>query len=235
MRLHLIRHAESENNARPAYERTNDPWLTQRGLLQTEHLARWTETLRIDSLITSPFRRTLQTTQAILAARSQPVAVWHDVFEHGGCFDGHTPDSFRGAAGLNPEQIQNVLKSGNESIDENQIAIDPSIGNEGWWAGKPRESFDQAMARADRVHARLIDAFGGQDITVVLVIHADFIRCLLKVMLPNCVDVDAMPPVRNVSITRMDRNGDRWELQWLGSVTHVPDRLITGQDSVLVS
>ena len=235
MRLHLIRHAESENNARPPYERTNDPWLTQRGMLQTEHLARWTETLRIDALITSPFRRTLQTTNAILKAKPQPLAVWSDVFEHGGCFDGHTPDSFRGAAGMNPKQILDLLASSDHGLTEDQIVIDDSIGDDGWWAGRPREEFHEAMARAESVHARLLDAFGGQDVTVALVIHADFIRCLLRVMLPDCVDVNAMPPVRNVSVTRLDRREDCWELQWLGSVTHLPDRLITGQDSVLVS
>ena len=38
MRLYLIRHAQSENNARPEHERVEDPGLTELGARQIDHL-----------------------------------------------------------------------------------------------------------------------------------------------------------------------------------------------------
>ena len=79
MQLYLIRHAESENNARPEHLRQSDPPISATGRLQASRLAEWASTLKIDILITSPFLRTLQTTRMITDAGSQHVHVWHDV------------------------------------------------------------------------------------------------------------------------------------------------------------
>ncbi len=84
MQLYLIRHAESENNARPGHLRVEDPAITATGQLQAKHLAQWLTTLRFDLLVTSPFLRTLQTTRAVLEQSRCTTEIWHDVFERGG-------------------------------------------------------------------------------------------------------------------------------------------------------
>ena len=105
MQLYLIRHAESENNARPGHLRVEDPAITAVGRLQAQQLANWTRTLKIDALITSPFLRTLQTTQAVLDAEALPVSVWHTVFERGGCYRGYGDDACEGGPGLGRSEI----------------------------------------------------------------------------------------------------------------------------------
>ena len=102
MKLYLIRHAESENNAKPIYQRIEDPPITAVGRLQAERLAGWVETLKIDTLITSPVLRALQTTRRITDATGQHVNVWADVFEEGGVITNGTIPAGR-------ERAYNVL------------------------------------------------------------------------------------------------------------------------------
>ena len=61
MQLYLIRHGQSENNARPEHMRVEDAELTELGHQQARHLAPWIATLELDRLFCSPFRRALQT------------------------------------------------------------------------------------------------------------------------------------------------------------------------------
>ena len=66
--LHLIRHAESQNNVRPAYSRVEDPPLTAAGMLQARYLAERFMQLEFDRLICSPFLRALQTTRSMISS-----------------------------------------------------------------------------------------------------------------------------------------------------------------------
>ena len=225
MQLFLIRHAESANNARPPYQRVEDPAITAVGRLQTQHLAQWTRTLKIDTLITSPFLRTIQTTLEMVEGTDHQVNIWHDVFERGGCFRGWQPDAIEGAMGLGRSAILKHFLD--HSVD---CVIDPSIEEEGWWGGRPRESEEDVAERAQRVTRRLADTFGSSGQNVVAVIHADFKRWLLRVMLDDVVDPDLFGPLRNTGISKLNYDGKRWQLDWLNSVSHLPARLITGNE-----
>jgi 2,3-bisphosphoglycerate-dependent phosphoglycerate mutase len=220
MQLYLIRHAESENNARPAYMRVEDPAITPVGRLQAEALAQWCRTLKIDVLITSPFRRTLQTTRIVSdIAKPAEAMVWHDVFERGGCYCGHGDKGVAGRPGLGRSSI----------LTEWPIAIvDQSIGEEGWWFGRERETDDEALCRAGVVIERLIRTFQGTDKNIVAILHADFIRNLLVQMLHPLADASRFGPLRNTGITKVDFRDSQWQLDWLNSVSHLPARLITG-------
>lgn len=222
MRLHLIRHAESENNARPVRDRVCDPAITAIGRLQGEHLGDWMSRLRLDALVTSPFLRTLQTTSFVLRRRPQPVHVWHNVFERGGCYHGHEPANFAGADGLGRSGIVDQLAS------TQPVTLDDQLHETGWWGRRDREDDDTANARAAEVIERIEATFAGTDQDVALIVHADFIRCLLRPMLDGVLDIDSIGPIPNVSVTRLDWTPGRWKLVWLNSVTHLPPRLITG-------
>jgi len=248
----MIRHAESENNAKPVYQRVNDPGITRRGRLQAEHLAEWMKALPVDVLITSPFRRTLLTAEAILARRILPVQVWHDVFESGGCYDGYEPATFTGAAGMSRQQIQNFFvrefalvaakslqstggnrsESGARDTTDLDLVIDPEIDSDGWWKGRPREDIDATRLRAEIVTRRLVESFSGTGQSIALVIHADFKRELLRVILRDVLCMDAVGAIANASLTTLGYQADgTWQLRSLNSVTHLPPRLITGVPS----
>ncbi len=223
MQLYLVRHAESENNAHPPHRRVEDPSLTRRGRLQAEHLASWTRTLRIDVLITSPFLRTLQTTRRIVDATPQRLHIWHDVFERGGCYKGHLPDNEEGALGLGRQDILRHATGNPEAC-----LIDETISDHGWWGGRPRESEQEATIRCGAVIGRLTETFGNNGQTVVLVTHADFKRLLVAAMLGGSLDPQLLGPMRNTGITKVNYDGERWQLDWFNSISHLPSRLITG-------
>ncbi|MBB3207684.1 2,3-bisphosphoglycerate-dependent phosphoglycerate mutase [Rhodopirellula rubra] len=254
--LLLIRHAESANNAKPVYERVCDPPITPRGRLQADHLATWMHSLPLDVLVTSPFRRTLETSYPILKRRACPVQVWHDVFENGGCYHGHDVKSFVGAEGMNRRQIERFFQpqpalagvsvgtqdpasisgdtsAGEDGLDDRfSLTIDDEIGDAGWWACRPREESDETKLRATQVAERLVETFGGTRLSVALVIHADFKRELLRVLLKDILCMDSVGAIANTSVTMLRGSSEGvWQLGSLNSVTHVPPRLITGRES----
>ncbi|MFG0290981.1 MAG: histidine phosphatase family protein [Rhodopirellula sp. JB044] len=253
--LLVIRHAESANNAKPVYERVCDPPITPRGRLQADHLADWMRSISLDVLVTSPFRRTLETSYPILKRRACPVQVWHDVFEKGGCYHGHEESNFVGAEGMNRRQIERFFQpqrqlagvvSGEgaardqtesetileESLgDEFSLQIDDEIGDGGWWACRPREQVEQMEERAEKVARRLVQTFGGTSQRVALVIHADFKRELLRVLLKDILCLDSVGAIVNTSVSVLRGCGEgNWQLSSLNSVTHLPSRLITGRE-----
>ncbi len=220
MQLYLIRHAESENNARPAYLRVEDPAITPVGRLQAEALAQWCRSLKIDVLITSPFRRSLQTSRIVGdLAKPAEAMVWHDVFESGGCYCGHGDVGVEGRPGLGRSSILTEFPS---------ALIDHSISEDGWWSGRARETDEEALCRAGVVIDRLIQMFSGSEQNVVAILHADFIRSMLIQMLHPAADATLFGPLRNTGITKLDFQQSRWRLDWLNSVSHLPARLITG-------
>lgn len=220
MQLFLIRHAESENNARPAYQRVEDPSITAVGRLQAEALAQWTRSLKIDVLITSPFRRSLQTSRMVVESSAPTEAlIWHNVFERGGCYLGYGDTNIQPRPGLGRSSIMNELPA---------AKIDETITEEGWWAGQLKETDQETEQRAGVVINRLIDTFGDSGKNVIAVLHADFIRTMLAQMLHPAADAVQFGPLRNTGITKVDFNGQRWRLDWLNSVSHLPVKLITG-------
>jgi 2,3-bisphosphoglycerate-dependent phosphoglycerate mutase len=236
-RLYLIRHAESENNARPVYQRVCDPAITRRGQLQAEYLADWMQTLALDVLITSPFLRTLQTTQAILAKRQRLVEVWHDIFEVGGCCNGYDEASFTGAAGLGCTDIQRFFSREHDAVGATSqstatteaidtVLIDPEICETGWWNCRDREQSDAVAIRAARVADRLIHKYADSGANIALVIHADFKRELLRVLLQGILCLDAVTPITNAGVSILSWHAARaWQLHTLNSITHLPVRL----------
>lgn len=220
MQLYLIRHAESENNARPHYLRVEDPALTPVGRLQSDALAQWIRSLKIDALVTSPFRRSLQTSRIVGdLCKPAEAMVWHDVFERGGCYCGFGDSDVEGRPGLGRSSILLELPT---------AVVDTSISEEGWWSGRAKETEQETLCRAAVVIDRLVERFSGSEKNVVAVLHADFIRTMLVQMLHPTADATLFGPLRNTGITKVDFDGSRWRLDWLNSVSHLPVRLITG-------
>lgn len=226
MQLFLIRHAQSENNAKPIFERVEDPGITAVGRLQAEHLASWLRTMKFDELITSPVLRALQTTRHISDATGHHVHVWADVFEEGGIYPGHGPRATTGAPGLKRSDV--IL---HVAASEQDCTLDDSIAESGWWANRDRESPEQATARAKAVKQRLIRTFGTSEKAVVAITHADFKRKLLAQILGEKFDPDEFGKLCNTGITKLTREKGRFRLEWFNSVSHLPAKLITGNEA----
>lgn len=227
MQLYLIRHAESQNNARPPYERVEDPTITPVGHLQAESSAAWIKSLKFDHLITSPFKRTLQTTRYVMDATDHSVQVWHHVFERGGCFKGFGPDATEGGPGL--------ARSGVIShFPTDRCVVDDTISEDGWWFGKERETDGEHSIRVKSVVDRINQTFGETDAIVTMVIHAQFQRQLLQQLVPSA-NVMQLGFIKNCSVTKLNNhktkdNGESWQLDWFNSITHMPAKLITGNE-----
>ena len=100
MDLYLIRHAQSLNNAQPPELRVEDPALTDLGHEQSRRLAEHVTSLRLTKLITSPFRRALQTAEHIRLATGLIPEVRIDLHETGGCVSGIAPPLMVGRPGM---------------------------------------------------------------------------------------------------------------------------------------
>lgn len=224
MHLYLIRHAESENNARAEHERVEDPSITSRGVRQAEQLAEWLATFEFDLLLTSPFRRALETAKPIAARSGRAVQVWCDIYERGGCYRGWKADNFQGAAGLGREGILELVPG---------ATLDEAISAAGWWGELPRESDEQTAARAAAVRRKLEQQFGGRPHRVAAVIHAEFQRLLMAELLGDILDLSQLGPICNAGVTHLTYQADRsretgqWQLQWFNAVTHLSSDLIT--------
>lgn len=224
MHLYLIRHAESENNARAEHERVEDPSITSRGVRQAEQLAEWLASFEFDLLLTSPFRRALETAKPIAAKSRRAVHVWCDLYERGGCYRGWNEENIEGAAGLGREAILEVLPG---------AVLEESIASAGWWGELPRESDEQTVVRAAAVRRKLEQQFGGRPHRVAAVIHAEFQRLLMSELLGDSVDLSHLGPICNAGVTHLTYQADKerglgqWRLQWFNAVTHLSCDLIT--------
>lgn len=195
MRLYLIRHGESTNNALPEHQRVEDPHLTVRGQAQADALGRWAMQTRIDVLLVSPFRRTLQTAAPIQGATQLPPRIWTDLHERGGCYSGWQPSNFRGRPGFSKEEILQVFPMA--------IVEDP-IDAQGWWRSQPRETNEQAAARAERLLERLRNVYLGSLQHIACVMHADFKKLIVDAALGQLDPHFLFSPYRNGSITTLD-------------------------------
>ncbi|MBU6174768.1 MAG: histidine phosphatase family protein, partial [Planctomycetes bacterium] len=87
--LYLIRHAQSENNAKPDAERIPDPGITPLGVEQSERLAASIDRYRPTRLYCSPFLRSLQTLSPVAKKLQLQPRVRQDLYEQGGCHRGY--------------------------------------------------------------------------------------------------------------------------------------------------
>ncbi len=219
LHLYLIRHAESENNARPEHERVEDPAITQRGELQAAHLAKWLAQMPLNLIVVSPFRRALQTVRPILSHKSIPIEVSIDIVERGGCYRGWQQDNWSGAAGFAPDEIISLVPDAN---------VDPRITSSGWWTSKPRESDADALRRACNFKTHLETHHAPQHAHLAVITHAEFQRLLMVELLRSQgIAGNHWGAICNAGITHLTYQDHHWQLQWLNSVSHLPHDLVT--------
>lgn len=220
MRVHLIRHGQSANNALPEYQRIEDPALTPIGREQAERLGNWAAQTPLHTLLVSPFLRTLETAAPIHRSTGLKPQVWVDLHERGGCYAGWQPSNFRGRPGMNAAEIRERFP---------QVELVDDIHSSGWWQSQPRESDEQALQRARRIVDRLRRTFHGTGQQVACVMHADFKMLVTSVLFDRPYDPTLPAIYRNASITtfELDAQG-RPVLIHENRVEHLEEELWSG-------
>ncbi len=225
MRLYLIRHAESENNALnqdTLHRRKVDPDLTPLGYQQRDLLARHIAAERdsvgegysITHLYTSAMHRSLLTTKPVSEALGMAPTVWPDLHEKGGMFlerDG----CVRGYTGMTRAEIQAAFPG---------YGLPAEVDDCGWYdAAMGRELETHSYYRAIKVARELRDR-GDSDDVIALVSHAGFLDILLKAIFAQ---LPSRPYTMryyhdNTAITRINFHRGWATLHYLNRVDHLP-------------
>lgn len=213
MQLYLIRHAQSQNNALPEEDRVEDPGLTELGQQQAEHLGEWISTLKLTRLITSPFRRTLLTTEPIRRATSLIPEVRIDLHEQGGCYSGHDFTTKLGRPGMTRREIEAEFLG---------YRVADDIDGAGWWQSKPYETWEDARIRAARLLEATCREFAHTDERVAYVMHADIKRLFLSRLHTDPLEVPC-----NTSVTEIEFTEDSIALRKFNRIEHLPIHMVT--------
>ena len=219
MKLFIIRHAQSQNNALPTAQRVPDAPLTELGLSQARHLVQWAQQAQFHELLTSPFRRTLQTSQMIYAASDANWSTWTQLHEQGGCVSGIDEASFQGEPGMTREAIEREFPG---------CLVSADIDDQGWWKSQPRETDLQLEERVIAVKERILTEFGAGERNIACVTHADFSQKLILALLGD--DADNPPADRallNASVTSFTIDVNQVQMDGYSNVDHLPSELVS--------
>ncbi|MCB1251653.1 MAG: histidine phosphatase family protein [Austwickia sp.] len=227
MRLLLIRHGESANNA--AYAATGlrtgrvaEPELTAVGHRQAAALG---EALAggavgpVEVLLTSPMLRAVQTAGYLARALSRPVTVCPQAYESGGVYDLDHDSGVRTAA---PCASFAQLRAHCPDLHFPPGLADP------WWSG-PHETPPQRLPRARRVLAELRERYAATPGLVALVAHQHFAQHVIAAAL----GLPALPALfftqGNTATTLLDlRDAAHPVLRWSNGLEHLHPDLRTG-------
>jgi 2,3-bisphosphoglycerate-dependent phosphoglycerate mutase len=220
MRLLLIRHAQSANNALPETQRVEDPPITELGHRQAQALAAWISDIKLQRLITSPFRRSLQTTNYLQRQIGLPTEVWVDLHEQGGCYAGYEAGRYEGRPGMNRGQILQEFP---------EFQVEKELSDNGWWSCRPYETEDEARARARRLLSRAAATLARRGESAALVMHADFKRILLEELFRNGDDSAGTDwgGIFNTAVTAIEFRDTSPRLDVFNSIRHLPKELLS--------
>lgn len=212
MELFLIRHAQSANNAGTTEQRVADPGLTSLGIEQAERVAAISANWNLTRLITSPFLRTLLTTQPIHKATGLVPEVRTLLHEVGGCYSGYEAVGRHGQPGLNASEIQKDFG----------YHVESEIDERGWWRSQPFETWDMGAKRASELVKQTLKEFAGTNERVAYVMHAD-----IKMLFVERITTSFPAIPCNTAVSRLAISADSQELLDYNEVGHLPESMWT--------
>ncbi|NLE46587.1 MAG: histidine phosphatase family protein [Chloroflexi bacterium] len=232
MRLYLIRHAQSANNALTTYtDRVCDPDLTELGYRQAEalagHLAYGVDHVpgsepsqgyQITHLYCSAMYRALVTARPVSARLDLPPRVWVDTHELGGIY---LDDDSGGTVGYPGRTRSQILH------DFPHYVLPEEITETGWWRYDQRETGPAFRSRVVRVAEQLRN-WADSDRSIVLISHGDFSNALLRVLLRQPWDNGSYHYHSNTGISRIDFRTDGYlVVRYLNRVPHLTAGLLS--------
>lgn len=247
MRLYLIRHCESENNALWARTgsgdgRSADPLLTPKGVQQADILAAYLAASReqssapfeggplrgglvITHLYASLMQRAIQTGLAISGALDLPLTAWPEIHERGGIY-------LKNPQTGEEEGFPGPARAFFET-NYPDLQLPASLNDQGWW-NRPYEQRDAALGRAAMVLQTLMERHGATDDHVCLVTHGGFTQSLLQILFDISADGSQFSGERfvwlkfnNGAITRIDITAEVLRLGYLNFIDYMPGALLT--------
>lgn len=244
MKLYIIRHGQSTNNAlADQRDRTRDPDLTELGRQQVElvaqHLATGTDPeyalgvsaedtaadslhrYNISKLYCSAMYRALLTAKPIGKALGLTPEVWIDVHEHGGIFLDHQDE--RGVVGYPGMNRSEILAE-----FPNYILPD-DVTEAGWWnPANGKEDWPTCLGRAIKIARMLRRRAADNGGNIAIVSHGGFVDALLKAFTNQLPGTALFYHHYNTSITRVDLRPDgRVDIRYLNRFDHLPRELVS--------
>lgn len=239
MRLYLIRHGQSTNNAlEDIRQRVQDPGLTESGFRQAALVADYLQGLMdrpvsfqsiektdgsplthypITHLYCSAMYRALLTTKPIGEALGLRPQVWVDIHENGGVYLEVEPNVYEGYTGRTQEIIAGEFP---------EYAVLDGVTDKGWWHLSTRESNEAFRLRVLRVAAQLLERKGNEE-CIALVTHGNFMSALMQVLLGWTFGTQGYLLHYNTAISCIDFLEDVTVLTYTNRTVHLPSDLIT--------
>lgn len=248
MRLYLIRHGESANNALmarsgQAFGRSPDPELTEAGHRQAELLAGYlahpqgdpqqhprfgpaggAQGFGLTHIYCSLMTRSILTAQYVAKACGLPLVAHPDIFENQGIFHLAEDGTRTGLPGPERSYFE-------ERFPELQLPEDMGPGG---WYDRPHETDEMFLQRAEQVAGEFERRHGGSEDCVALIIHGNLIDQLINLFTGlgrRAENYDshweANWATHNTSITRIDFTANSKVVVYTNRAQHLPPDLIT--------
>jgi broad specificity phosphatase PhoE len=192
MTIYLIRHGETDGNARRIVQVPETP-LSDRGLAQAARLAKRMADARIRAILASDFARAATTAQLVAEATGLPVE--HDTLLHE-----------RNLGDLRGTSYADLMERG----------IDPFAEGYAPPGGESEAVFDQ---RVERAWARVIQKAKSTDGDLAVVTHGLVCRGIVTQHLRESVDPNAAIAFGNTSVTEIV--GPPWRAVLIGCHAHL--------------
>jgi 2,3-bisphosphoglycerate-dependent phosphoglycerate mutase len=247
MELYFIRHGQSINNAHwedPTFQDVPDPWLTETGLAQARHLARflgdnqsrdlsgrWNDQnehgFGLTHLYTSLMIRAVKTATPVAQATGLPLVAWREIHETGGMFARGQDERYTGLPGESRAYYEQNYP---------HMVLPDSLTEAGWW-NRPFEADDERKVRAAQVWAEIKARHGDQDSRpehrVALVSHGGFFVNLFCAALG--IDLRRLDDhmhefwikMNNCAITRLDIKNGQVVVAYTNRNHFIPPELVT--------
>lgn len=186
--IYIVRHGESEWNAKGLIQGQSDSRLTQEGEKQALQLAKELKRIKFDALFSSNLKRAKRTAEIIALEHSLTIETTRALVERNfGKLDGKPTGHL--------EILARLQKSG-----------DPQI-----YKSYGVESDEEILGRMMKLIYELAVSYIGK--TIFLVTHGSLIRVLLVHL--NYVKLEELPPrsVGNVAFVKLESNGVDFSVQ----------------------
>jgi 2,3-bisphosphoglycerate-dependent phosphoglycerate mutase len=230
MTLHLIRHAQSTNNA--LYERTGDsigrvedPELTPLGVQQAKVLSEYLADssvsggeFRFTHLYSSLMVRAVATATVVSRTCNLPAFAWPEVHEQLGIYiaDDQSGELI-GRPGKNRSYFQEHYPN---------LILPETLNEHGWW-NRPVETAEEWKQRARDFLAELRRRHGGGEDRVAVITHGGFYHVVIMALTGGSGLDGLWFSMHNTGITHIDFHPTHTSIVYHNRLEHLPRELIS--------
>jgi 2,3-bisphosphoglycerate-dependent phosphoglycerate mutase len=222
MKLLIIRHAQSANNANMD-ARVADPTITEVGHRQAGRLAESRHLFaEIDRLYVSPMRRTLQTAAPIANSIGLTARVFTGLHEWGGVWE-ERDGAISHFPGLGRSEMSEIIP---------EIELPDDVLEEGWWSGDNDTSTFEAALALSRQNAHEFLGYIARrypdETQIAIVTHGGYGSNLIEAAL----GLDMHPEtarfvLNNTGHALIELDGRHGLMRWHNRIDHLTHDLIT--------